>query len=293
MTDVLTEFSRALGARAQSAAPLVAAIRLSKGRSLSGSLWRPDLIVASEQSLPRLDEYEIGVPGGTSGKARLVGRDPGTNIALLKLEAPAPLPSVSAAEARLGALVIAAGSGAAGPTVRLGIVAEAGPAWRSRAGGLIDGRVVLDLSLSRGEEGGPVLDAEGARLGFTALGPRRRVLVIPSATVERVIPQLLERGYVPRGWLGAALQPVAVPDSLQAEAGHKSGLMVMSLAPDGPCAKAGVLGGDILLLLDGEPLRRLRRSLGADSIGREAELKLARGGAILSLKLRITERPRE
>ena len=131
-------------------------------------------------------------------------------------------------------------------------------------------------------------------MGISTFGPRRQVLVIPSATVDRVVPQLLQHGHIVRGWLGVALQPVAVPDALQAAAGHPSGLMVMSVAVDGPCAKAGVLAGDILVSVDGEPVRRFRRiagGLGPDSVGREVELKFIRSGAVLSLKARITERP--
>jgi S1-C subfamily serine protease len=295
MPDPLTQLSQALAARTQTARQLVAAIKVSDARHRTGSIWGPDLIVASEQSLPKRDAYEIVLPDGTSAKATPVGRDPGTNIALVKLDRSVNQPKIANAEPELGSLALAFGADRSGGTrARLGIVNLAGPEWHSRAGSRIDRRIVLDLELSRSEEGGPVLNAEGTRLGFSTFGPRGQVLVIPATTVDRVIPQLLQHGHIARGWLGVALQPVAVPDALQASAGQTSGLMVMSVAVDGPCAKAGVLAGDILLSVDGQSVRRFRRiagGLGPDSVGREVELKLIRSGAALSLKTRITERP--
>jgi len=296
MTDPLTQLSQTLAARAQTAAPLVAAIRISEARHRTGTLWQPDLVVASEQSLPKREEYDIALAGSVSAKAKPAGRDPGTNIALLRLDRPVALPQVSNAEPQLGSLALAFGADHSGAArARLGIVNLAGPEWHSRAGSRIDRRVVLDVELARSEEGGPVLSAEGTRLGFSTFGPRRQVLVIPSATVERVIPQLLQHGHIARGWLGVALQPVAVPDTLQAAAGQRGGLMVMSVAVDGPCARAGILAGDILISVDGESVRRFRRiagGLGPDSIGREVDLKFIRTGALQSLKAHITERPR-
>ncbi len=296
MTDTLTQLSQALAARAQTASQLVAAVKISDARHRTGSLWGPDLIVAPEQSLPKREAYEIALPGGTNAKAAPIGRDSGTNVALLKLDRSVDLPKVTDAEPELGSLALAFGADrGGGARARLGVVNLAGPEWHSRAGSRIDRRIVLDVELARSEEGGPVLDAKGARLGFSTFGPRGQVLVIPTVTVDRVIPQLLQHGHIARGWLGVALQPVAVPDALHATVGQTSGLMVMSVAVDGPCAKAGVRAGDILFSAGGEPVRRFRRiagGLGPDSVGREVELKFIRSGTVVSLKVRITERPR-
>jgi S1-C subfamily serine protease len=184
--------------------------------------------------------------------------------------------------------------GAGGVRARLGIVNVAGPEWASRHGGRIDRYIVLDLELGRAEEGGPVLDASGARLGISTFGPRGRVLVIPGVTVERVLPALLKEGRIARGWLGVALHPVAVPDALHAEAGQPAGAMVMSIAAGGPAAKAGIVAGDIVLTVNGAPARSLRRiaaELTGERIGRSAELRVIRGGAVLSLQASIEERP--
>ena len=119
------------------------------------------------------------------------------------------------------------------------------------------------------------------------------MLVIPATTVNRIVPALLREGRVARGWLGVALQPVAVPDALQEQAGQASGLMVMSLAEDGPAARAGIVAGDIVVTMNGVPARRFRtfaRQLGTESIGSKAALRVIRGGNILSIEATVEVR---
>jgi S1-C subfamily serine protease len=249
--------------------------------------------VASEQSLPRRDEFELVLAGGAVVKAQLAGRDPGTNIAALRIDQSAPLPTFQDGEATAGALALAYGAdGAGGVRARLGVVNTAGPEWASSAGGRIDRYIVLDISLARAEEGGSALDAAGQRLGISTFGPRGRVLVIPSATIERVLPALLKDGRIARGWLGVGLQPVAVPDALKEEAGQPGGAMVMSIAADSPAARAGLVAGDIVLSVNGTPAYRLRRVAAALSdIGRTAELRVIRGGKLVSVQATIAARP--
>jgi len=292
-TDLLVQFSSALAARAAVVRGAIAAIRLADGRHLSATLWQADVAIASEQSLPRRDEFELVLAGGAVAKAKLAGRDPGTNIAALRLERPVDFQSPINAEAVAGAFALAYGAdGAGGVRARLGVVNTAGPEWASSAGGRIDRYIVLDIALARAEEGGPVLDAAGARLGITTFGPRGRVLVIPSATIERVLQALLKDGRVARGWLGIGLQPVAVPDALKEQAGQPGGAMVMSIAADSPAAKAGLVAGDIVLSVNGTPAYRLRRIAAALSdIGRPAELRVIRGGKLVSVQATIAARP--
>jgi S1-C subfamily serine protease len=291
-TDLLSQFSDALAARAAAAQGAIAAVRLTHGRYLSATLWQSDVAIASEQSLPRRDEFELVLAGGAPAKGRLAGRDPGSNIAALRIE-PAPLPRSQNGEARAGALVLAYGAdGTGGVRARMGVVNTVGAEWASSAGGRIDRYIVLDLALARAEEGGLALDAAGARLGITTCGPRGRVLVIPSATIERVLPQLMKDGRIARGWLGVGLQPIAVPDALKEQAGQPGGAMVMSIAAQSPAAKAGLVAGDIVLTVNGTPAYRLRRIAAAlAEIGRTAELRVIRGGELLSVQATIEARP--
>jgi S1-C subfamily serine protease len=294
-SDILTQLSNALSARTTAARDVVTAIRISGTQHLTGTIWRSDLVVASEQSLPKRDKFDVVLPGGAATEATLVGRDPGTNIALLRLAQPASVPQASSASPEAGALVLAFGAdGSGGATARLGLINFVGPEWHSHAGGRIDARIALDMRLAPAEEGGPVVTVAGGRHGITTFGPRRRVLVIPANTIESVIPLLLQHGRVARGWLGVAFQPVAVPDPLQAQAGQSSGLMVLSVADGGPAAKAGVMPGDIVLSVDGAPTTAVRRvvpRLGSDSVGRAADLRLLRGGALVMVKAVIEARP--
>src|SRR5438309_736942 len=182
--DPLAQLSNALAARTQAAQSAAVAIRLSHGRHITGMVWQPDVVVASEQSLPRKAEFELVAPGG-------------------------------------------------------------------------------------------------------------QVIVIPAATIERIVPLLLKDGRVARGWLGVALQAVAVPDALRETAEQSSGLMVMSVVEGGPAALAGILAGDIILSVDGTSahrLRRIARHFGADSIGRKVDLRLIRGGAVIAVQAIIAER---
>ena len=155
------------------------------------------------------------------------------------------------------------------------------PEWHSQAGGRIDALLRLDVRLGV-DEGGPVLDAAGGLLGMSTAGPRRRALVIPAATIDRVLDPLLAEGRIARGWLGVGLQPVMVPDSLREAAGRDSGMMVVSLAAGGPAAAAGVLPGDIMLDLDGTPVRRARAlaaAMGPERIGQSRDAAPAAGRA--------------
>jgi S1-C subfamily serine protease len=290
--NVLTQLSDELAAQSVAASRMTVAVR-SSGRRLSGIVWQPDVVVTSEQSLATDGGCEVATADKPPMNATFVGGDPGTNVAVLRLDAALPFNPVPTADPRVGsiALVVAADSRGTA-NVRLALVSAVGPEWHSRAGGKIDRRIVLDASLPPTAEGGPVVAADGALLGMSTLGPRGQVLVIPSATIERIVPRLLKEGRIARGWLGIALHPVAVPENARATAGHESGMMVMSLADGGPAAKAGVKIGDILVTVGETPAAgHLAAVLDADSVGREIGLRVVRDGAIADLQATIAARP--
>jgi len=295
MTDQLVQFSDALAARVEFTKPTVVALRLAHERYVSGIVWRPDAIVASEQSLPRRDEFEVVIAGGAVTTAKVAGRDSSTNIAVLRVQEPLASSSITTSEARAGAVVIAIGAdGTGGASARLGVVNTAGPEWHSSRGGLIDRRIALDIRLARSEEGGPIFDAAGNCIGMSTFGPRGQVLVIPATTIDRIVPTLLKDGRVARGWLGVTLQAVAVPDALRETIDQSSGLMVMSVVENGPAAQAGIVAGDIILSVDRTSTHRFRkiaRYFGSESIGRKAELRVIRSGTVVTVKTTIAERP--
>lgn len=291
--DLIDQISNAFADHVSAAAPNVIAVATGR-RPISGILWRADVVVTSEQMLPDSTEFAVR-QGGNEYAAKLAGRDPGTNVVLLRLPQalPAALPA-AAPTPRVGALaLILGGAPNAGTTARLAMVHEVGPEWDSQAGGRIEALVRLDARIGR-DEGGPVLDSAGRLLGMSTAGPRRRTLVIPTTTINRVIDPLLAEGRIARGWLGVGLQPVAVPDSLREAAGRDAGMMVVNLASGGPAAEAGVLPGDILLDLDGTPVRRVRAlsaALGPEQIGKRVSLRLLRAGALQTLAVVVAPRP--
>ena len=294
-TNLLGALSDAVVARFAAARDSVAAITLSERAHLGAIRWQHDALVTSEQSLPARDTFEAILPDGARIPGRLAGRDPATNVAVIRLERGVPAPALSASLPRVGTVIIAAGSDGSGrPSARIGVVNAVGPEWHSMRGGRIEARIQLDVRLAESEEGGPAFDGTGHWLGMTTFGPGRQILVIPAATIERIGPVLLAGGRVPRGWLGVALRPVAVPDELREASGEATGLMVMSLSPEGPAATAGIVPGDIILSVDGTSARRLRSvlaHLGSDSVGRSVSLRLVRGGAVITVEATITERP--
>jgi S1-C subfamily serine protease len=255
----------------------------------SGFVWRPGLIVTSDEGLAEDGDVRVILPGGETVAARVAGRDPTTAIALLKVDRTDLQPlAMAAAIPPSGALALALGAEEGAPTTALGTVAVNRGAWQSMRGGEIDARIELGLSLSRAAEGGLVVDAPGRAIGMAVFGPRRRVLVIPSATIERVAPRLESHGHLARGYLGLGLQPVRLDDG-------GVGAIVMNVDRDGPGAAAGLAQGDVIAAWDGRPIESvsaLRRALGPESVGSKAVLSLKRAGASAQATITIGERPR-
>jgi S1-C subfamily serine protease len=287
--------SAGLADRIAAAAPFAVSIQGGQ-RPRSGILWRPDVVVTSEQVLAEDVSGLRAVRTGRSVAATLAGRDTGTNVAVLKLAEPLDgVQPVAATDApRVGSLALLLGADMAGaPTGRLAMVHAVGEAWHSMAGGRIDALIRLDSRLGA-DEGGPVLTLAGGLIGMSTSGPRRRTIVIPAATLARVIEPLLTEGRIARGWLGVGLQPVMIPDSFRQSTGRDSGLMVVSLAPSAPAEVAGMLPGDIVLDIDGMPVSRPRAlsvSIGPDRIGQAVSVRILRAGCVQALSVTIAARP--
>ncbi|EIM27900.1 S1C family serine protease [Microvirga lotononidis] len=279
-------------------APRLVTIHGRRRGTSSGFLWRPGLVITAEEALEADDDITVMRPDGSKVTASLVGRDPSTDIALLRTEEePSDEIAFSPTDGlRAGHLVLAAGRQLEGPSAALGIVSLTGAAWKSLRGGHIDRRIHLDLRLDFQSEGGVALDTSGKVLGMAVFGPRRRALVIPSETIERVAPQLLEKGRVARGYLGLGLQPIRIDQAAADTAGlsEPRGLIVVSLDQDGPGQSAGIRQGDILVRWNNDTLpsvRRVFRLLGPESVGQAVDLGILRAGEHITLAVEIRERP--
>ncbi len=295
-TNPLVAFSDHAALLVERAAGSIVAVHGGGRRSSSGIHWRPGIIVTAEEVLERDEGIKITLAGGRVAEAALAGRDPTTDVAVLRFQPDglAAAPTADAAALRAGHVVLTIGNHQGAPVASLGIVTLAGGAWESLRGGAIDSLIRLDLTLSQAAQGGALIDTQGRVVGMAVLGPRRRALAIPTATIDRVVDQLLAKGHVFRGYLGAGLQPVRLPRAADAApTGSGRGILVVSLDPEGPAARAGLLVGDMVTAWNAKPLDRVRevmRLLGPESVGQTVDLGLVRGGVATALKLVIGER---
>jgi S1-C subfamily serine protease len=263
-------------------------------RSSSGIHWRAGIVVTAEEVLERDEDIAVAFPDGRQVPAALVGRDPSTDVAVLRIQ-PDGLSiaqTVGAAPLQAGNIVLAIGKHDGLPLASFGIVAFVGGAWRSLRGGTIDSLLRLDLVLDPTAEGGAVVDVHGQVLGMAVSAPRRRVLAIPASTIDRAVDQLLAKGYVGRGYLGASLQNVRVRG--QAGSEPDRAVLIVNIDPEGPAARAGLLVGDIITAWDSKLVKRVRDVvgfLGAESIGGTVTFDVIRGGARMAFAAVIDERP--
>lgn len=284
----LFEISESMRALVDKTAQRVVAINPGNRNAASGILWRAGLIVSADEALGDDERFELAMPDGKDSTATVAGRDPSTDIALLRIEGNAgtmdTLKPASAVKA--GHLAIAVGRGTYGDIASSGIVQECGESWRSWAGGLIDRRILLDLNLARRFHGGAVVDAIGDLIGLVAFAPHRRALVIPTPTIDRIAERLAAKGSLARGYLGIGLHP------LWRRQGE--GAIVVSLDENGPAKRAGMFVGDILTSWNGEPIRGVHdvfRKLGPDAVGSTVTLEVTRANQQTRVEVVVGERP--
>jgi S1-C subfamily serine protease len=290
------QLSNDLAALVAAAAQSVVAVHGGGRRPSSGIVWRPGIVVTAEETIVRDADLALTLPGGNQVPATLAGRDPSTDIAVLRYEAtPAPKAFATtpfATDLRAGHFAVAIGSAEGEAVATLGIVALAGGAWRSRLGGQLDARLVIDAHLPTIAEGGALVSADGSLIGIPVFGPRRRVLAIPAATIARVVPIIEDRGHITRGYLGVGLQRVPLAAAEGAET--RRGAMVVTLDPAGPAKAAGILQGDIIVRLGGSAvtgLRSLYQELGSDAVGKKMAVDLIRAGVHKTVDVTIAPRP--
>lgn len=298
MPGSLVEFSNELAGAVESAGAFVIAV-LEGGRDgVSGTVWRDGVAVTAEHTIRGRDEVTVVLPSGEKATAALAGRDMGTDIAVLKLPVATPAARIASDTAgRVGEIVLSVGRrGTGGLAASCGMIGAVGGPWRTWQGARIDRWFRLDLNPFPGFSGGPIVNATGEVLGMATSGPRRSALSIPSVTVNRVVAQLLERGRVPRGYIGVALQPVVLPVDAWKSLGISTdrGLLVVTVASGSAAEKAGILLGDVVVAIEGSPLRSLRSlqfELDSDRIGKAVTLDLVRGGKLIQVSVTVSEKP--
>lgn len=289
LTSLVEHTGRSVFAVASSRGPRAAA---------SAAVWRPGLVVTVAHAWRRMPAALalIGA-GGAASEAALVGVDASTDLALFRLaDESAPAVTLSRQAPRAGAFVVAVGRAVDGElAASQGIVQRVGGAWQTWLGGALDAAIRLDGGLHDGLSGAPVADASGGVIGIASAAlSRSHGIVIPSSTVSRVVDALLAKGHVPRAFLGIGVQPVEIP-AATSEGTASYGLLVTSLAAGGPAVQAGLMVGDIVTAVDGQPVQSLAalRSALAGRVGAAVPVQVSRGGIATTIELTVGEWPHE
>jgi S1-C subfamily serine protease len=304
MPTTLEALSNDLAGAVERAGAAVVAIHARKRIPASGIVWRPGLVVAADHTVHKPEDVRVTLADGTEVRAAVAGRDPSTDLCILKLAdgaGPAPA-AVSREPLRVGQFALAVGRPGARVTASFGVVSALGGEWRTARGGKIDQFVRLDLAVYDGFSGGPLVNASGEVAGLCTSGLARGAAVaIPTATIDRVVDRLLAGGGATgRGYLGIGTQPVPLPDSVRDAVGPiggrapRVGLMVVAVQPGTPAERAGVLLGDLLVGLDDETTedpRDILAALGAESIGKTLRATVVRAGQPTTLSITVGAHP--
>lgn len=258
----------------------------------SGSVWSADgVIVTALHAIGPTDELRATFDDGRSLDARVVGRDPSTDLAVLRVDAAdlTPLTWKDADGVRVGHLVTPLGRPAGALRATLGMVSSLGGAIRTAGGGTLDHHIEVDGSLPRGFSGGPLVDHTGGALGMNTGALVRGGVTVPTSTLRRVIPTLLTEGRVGRGFLGVGVHPVRVPESVASVVPQRWAVMVVSLDAGSPAAQAGMHVGDVVLSVEGAAVQHPGDLVAALS-GRAHQsitLRVARAGELRDFTVRL------
>jgi S1-C subfamily serine protease len=298
-TTALAALSDGLATAVETAGASVVRVDARRRQAASGVAWSADgIVVTADHVLERDEDVKVGLPDGRTVAATVVGRDPGSDVAVLRADATGLTPIGRGAAPRAGQLALVVARPYGGVMTSLGVVSAVGGPIRTMRGRL-DSLVWTDAMFYPGFSGAPLIDAGGSAIGIATSrfgGGQGTGAAIPLDVVERVVGALLSHGRVKRGFLGIGSQPVALPAGLAQTLGRgerASALLVVSVEPNGPAERAGFIIGDLLVDLDGQPVSDtddLRDLLGPERVGKAATARVLRGGEPRELSVTIGER---
>ncbi len=297
-TGMLSALSEELAAAVEVAGASVVRVDARRGNASSGIVWdAAGHILTADHTIEHETEIPVHAGDGRALQATLVARDPGSDLALLRTTPDGLTPIAHAPEdsARVGSLVLAIGRpGPAGTMATMGIISAGGGSWRTARGSQLEQYVRTDATLYPGFSGGPLVDALGRLVAVNSWTLSQGAgLAIPVGTAARLV-QALAQGGVKRAFLGVGTQVVPLPQSLRESiGGQESGLIVLSLVPDGPAERAGFFIGDVLVSIEGDPLANpdaLQAQLTPERVGKPVTINIVRGGELRDLSVEPGQR---
>jgi S1-C subfamily serine protease len=300
MQTALASLSNELAKLVEEFQPHVVAVHARAHFPSSGVIWKPGVVVTADHTVRRDEDIQVTLPDSKRVDATLAGRDPGSDIAVLKVEGlgPSAAPTSGAAAAKAGELALVLGrSPDSGPNASLGVISAVSGPWRTWRGGRLDNYIRLDATLFPNSSGGAVVDCRGQLLGVATSGLSRIAgLAIPASSVNRVVDVLLSQGRVPHGYLGIGAQPVAIPEALRASLGvaGKTGIMVVKVEPGGPADQSGLLLGDVLVGIGDtalEDIEDLQSFSDSGVVGKAVKARVIRAGTRQEVEIVVGERP--
>ncbi len=294
MTETLKHLSDEMAGLVAGSNDAIVRIDGRQRLAASGIVWQADGIILTAHHVVERDEgVTVGLADGTTVDATVVGRDPGVDLAVLRVNSTNLTAATWAdgGDLKVGHLVLALGRPGNQIQATLGIISALSGEWRTHAGGTVDSYIQTDVVMYPGFSGGPLVAADGRFAGMNTSGLTRNTSVaLPSATLTRAVQSILTHGHVPRGYLGIGVQPVRLAENLQQLVGQETGLMIMSVDTDGPAAQAGLVQGDVITALENSPVRHvdeLQTFLGSDRVGKVLNTQLLRGGLLQQLSMTV------
>lgn len=296
-STVLSDLSDSLAAAVEKAAASTVTVSARRRFAASGVAWTADgAILTSDHVLEREDDIKVTLPDGTEHSATIAGRDPGSDLAVIRVAGVTLAAAEHGAGARVGNIVLAVGRPSSeGPMASFGVISTIGGAWRTFRGTEVGGYIRSDTTFYPGFSGGPLIDVGGRVVGINSsrLG-RGAGLTVPVAAAAVVAEDLLKRGKVRRAYLGISSQTAKLPANLAAKlGGQETGLLVVAVETGSPAEQGGLLIGDILVALAGKPVAEtddLQEQLTPSLVGKPTGVTVLRGGVPTDLSVTVGER---
>ncbi|MBC8162504.1 MAG: trypsin-like peptidase domain-containing protein [Roseiflexaceae bacterium] len=295
-THLLSAFSNQLADAVEKAAPALVQVNGRQRQPATGVVFAPQLVLTADHVLERDSDLTIETHDGRTLAAQLVGRDPATDLAVLRVADLNIDPATAAqAPARVGQMLLLVGRPSAGGVqASLGVASAIGGPVRSRRGAMLERYIQTDATPYPGFSGGAMIDASGAVIGITTTGLASGVaLGIPADLAWQVAETIGNHGQIKRGFLGVSSQPVPIPTAQRAGRTQERGLLIVQVEDNSPAQQAGLLVGDIVVSFDGQTVTdtdELQGLLGGDRVGRALPLEVIRGSTLTTVQVTLGTR---